>query len=443
LINTRETLRVVETWNIDNESNLEDSDKNSQDSYTPNTDMITISDLSKAIDGYLDNPRTDKRILQNRYNVKTEQDLRQTDLNNVLNDLNLMTMAYNNERNTRQQYFLELQQCRIKIEQENPEEYYERILHVFEYTEPVIASANANINNTFVDANKCDVLKTKMAEKYTPVLANDPYTTLNSAIVTLTTFLVWLKGKYSTETVGSKQMAKRFLSQEQFNSTDTPDIYRKRIRPYLTYIPYADLLPYIYDHLPKNIEVRMRINPPADINAFFISFITIYRELNQKQAFQVRQNKKHQQNDNIISQPIVPQPASSSLDMEKRFQDELAKRDVKYEAEMEKLRKEVQSSKAQKTQIPVLQTIEPVRQLRSSLSNLKIEEDYKNYYIAKYFNDLGIYSKDNLDSNYPEKPFQRPRTQQKVNSTRLEEKVDEIVNIVSANEGGYDEEKDI
>ncbi|CAG8614857.1 8375_t:CDS:2, partial [Diversispora eburnea] len=137
LINTRETLRVAEAWNIDNESNSEDSNKNSQDSYTPNTDMTTIPDLSKAIDGYLDNPRTDRRILvdqikratrqirrkytndqtylineqQNRYNAETERDLRQTDLDNALNDLNLMTMAYNNERNTRQQYFLELQQC--------------------------------------------------------------------------------------------------------------------------------------------------------------------------------------------------------------------------------------------------------------------------------------------------------------------------------------------
>ncbi|CAG8668459.1 6088_t:CDS:1, partial [Diversispora eburnea] len=146
---------------------------------------------------------------------------------------------------------------------------------------PVIASANANVNNTFLDANKCDILKTKMAGKYTPVPANDPYTATNPVI-----FLTWLKGKYSTETVGSKRMAERFLSQEQFNPTDTPDMYRERIRPYLTYIPYDDLLPYLYDHLPENIEVRMRINPPADINTFFISLTTIYRELNQKQAFQ-------------------------------------------------------------------------------------------------------------------------------------------------------------
>ncbi|CAG8627642.1 2416_t:CDS:2, partial [Diversispora eburnea] len=42
-----------------------------------------------------------------------------------------------------------------------------------------------------------------------------------------------------------------------------------------------------------------------------------------------------------------------------------------------------------------------------------------------------IYSKEDLDSNYPEKFFQRSRTQQKVNFVRLEEKVDEIGNMLS------------
>ncbi|CAG8605871.1 6391_t:CDS:2, partial [Diversispora eburnea] len=47
-----------------------------------------------------------------RYNAEAERDLQQTDLDNALNDLNLMTTAYNNERVTCQQYFLELQQCK-------------------------------------------------------------------------------------------------------------------------------------------------------------------------------------------------------------------------------------------------------------------------------------------------------------------------------------------
>ncbi|CAG8468359.1 3545_t:CDS:1, partial [Acaulospora morrowiae] len=118
----------------------------------------------------------------------------------------------------------------------------------------------------------------------------------------------------------------------------------------------------------------------------------------------------------------------------------LAKQKFEYNTEIEKLRKEVlqsngasplQSQKMQKTQAPVLQTVEPVRQPRAPPSNLKTEEDYEKYYLAKFFNNLGIYGNEDLDSNYPKKPFQRSRPQQKDNSIRLEEKVDEIGHMLS------------
>ncbi|CAG8590437.1 7964_t:CDS:2, partial [Diversispora eburnea] len=66
-------------------------------------EITTIPELAKAIDNYLDNPRTDRRILINQIKRATQQiqrDLRQTDLDNVLNDLNLRTIAYNNKRTT-------------------------------------------------------------------------------------------------------------------------------------------------------------------------------------------------------------------------------------------------------------------------------------------------------------------------------------------------------
>ncbi|CAG8635479.1 5055_t:CDS:2, partial [Diversispora eburnea] len=146
----------------------------------------------------------------------------------------------------------------------------------------------------------------------------------------------------------------------------------------------------------------------------------------------------------------------------------LAKQKSNYDAEIEKLKKEVQSSKAQ------------APTARSPPSNLKTEEDYKNYYAAKYFNDLGIYSNEDLDSHYPKKPFQR--TNQSARMDRIELKVDKIGQMTSqfgkmvlenqskkpvaklnrtqqcypfqpinssvsaneeGNEGGYDEEKDI
>nr|CAG8574122.1 3960_t:CDS:2 [Entrophospora candida] len=134
-------------------------------------------------------------------------------------------------------------------------------------------------------------------------------------------------------------------------------------------------------------------------------------------------------NSKIIEAPVI----SQSPDIQKMINETLEKQKSSYiealekqksdsDAVIEKLRKEVQSQKAQKTQAPV----EPVRQPRGPPSNLKTEKDYENYYLAKYYNDLGIYD---LDSNYPEKPFQR--TNQSARMDRIESKVDEIGQMTS------------
>ncbi|CAJ0829002.1 21914_t:CDS:2 [Entrophospora sp. SA101] len=123
-------------------------------------------------------------------------------------------------------------------------------------------------------------------------------------------------------------------------------------------------------------------------------------------------------NSKIIEAPVI----SQSPDIQKMINEALEKQKSDSDAVIEKLRKEVQSQKAQKTQAPV----EPVRQPRGPPSNLKTEKDYENYYLAKYYNDLGIYD---LDSNYPEKPFQR--TNQSARMDRIESKVDEIGQMTS------------
>src|SRR5581483_8831749 len=105
-------------------------------------EMATIAELADTIDGYLDIPGTNRTILSNqikrvtrqirrkynnlqtdlineqqrRYNAEAERDIRQTELTQTQGDLNLITTAYNNERVVCQQYFLELQQCRIRID---------------------------------------------------------------------------------------------------------------------------------------------------------------------------------------------------------------------------------------------------------------------------------------------------------------------------------------
>ena len=44
----------------------------------------------------------------------------------------------------------------------------------------------------------------------------------------------------------------------------------------------------------------------------------------------------------------------------------------------------------------------------------------KNYYIAEFLKDLDLLNKEDLDSDYPVKPFQRPRPQRNNISTRID-----------------------
>jgi hypothetical protein len=59
------------------------------------------------------------------------------------------------------------------------------------------------------------------------------------------------------------------LISDKFLSIDTPETYEKRIRPRVDALPFADALPILYSHLPENLELRIKIGNPVDLNAFF------------------------------------------------------------------------------------------------------------------------------------------------------------------------------
>ncbi|CAG8634611.1 5128_t:CDS:2, partial [Diversispora eburnea] len=225
---------------------------------------------------------------------------------------------------------------------------------------------NANAGD-FNDIVKCNILKSMIGEKYAPVSFQNNF--VNPA----------------RDTIGNQQLAIQRLTQEKYQPYDTPDTYEARIRPLI--IRVAD----------NDVQVL----------GFLKSHLTVYQQSSY--------------NTKIIEVPIP--------DTQKMIDEALAKQKSNYDAEIEKLRKEVQSSKAQKTQAPVPQTVEPVRQPRGPPSNLKTEEDYGKYYLSKFLNDLGIYSKEDLDLNYTEKPFQR--TNQFTRMDRIESKVDEIGQMTS------------
>ncbi|CAG8459553.1 631_t:CDS:2 [Cetraspora pellucida] len=92
---------------------------------------------------------------------------------------------------------------------------------------------------------------------------------------------------------------------------------------------------------------------------------------------------------------------------------------------------------AQKAQAPASQTVKPVRQPRGLLPSLQTEEGMENFHLSQYLNNLGIFSTEDFDRNYPIKPFQKPHqgrlysSNQNARMDRIESKVDEISQITS------------
>jgi transcription elongation factor Elf1 len=147
---------------------------------------------------------------------------------------------------------------------------------------------------------RCQVMINKMAGRFAPVSANDPYTGGNPAINTEPLFQNWLRGKYREVMVGTNRGAIFALVNEKFSEIDTPDSYEKRIIPLVQAMPDADALPYLYNHLPVNLEMRIRIANPATIQAFFTEL----------------RNKWHESGGRRAQAPVVMQP-QSNISLEK------------------------------------------------------------------------------------------------------------------------------
>ena len=119
--------------------------------------------------------------------------------------------------------------------------------------------------------------------------------------------------------------------------------------------------------------------------------------------------------------------------MQKAIQNALVQQKTENQALVKKVT-ELQSQMAQQTQVPAPQTVEPVRQPKGPPSSLKTEEGLKNYYVSEYLKEIGLLSKEELDSDYPVKNFQRSRPQRSNNSVRfdrIEEGLDETRDAVN------------
>jgi len=136
---------------------------------------------------------------------------------------------------------------------------------------------NANAGD-FDNAYKCEILKSMMGGKYIPVPANNGLVAGNPAINTPDTLRAWMRAKYQRETVGNQQSAIQRLTQERFQSYDTPDTYETRIRPLLLEVADNDaqVLGFLKSQLTGDLYMMMRIANSGGIDAFFTELKTMW-----------------------------------------------------------------------------------------------------------------------------------------------------------------------
>ncbi|CAB5376580.1 unnamed protein product [Rhizophagus irregularis] len=211
--------------------------------------------------------------------------------------------------------------------QEPPDEYLDNIWNSIVHLEPDMTDLeNANAGD-FNDAIKCGLLKTKLAGKYIPVPAQDPYNG-NANIDTPARLQAWMNSKYQRENIGTQQVAIQKLAQEKFRSTDSPDTYEKRIRPLLLGIPNndANTVGFFKSHLSDwgDLYIWMRSANPAiaGINEFFTELKNLWLERNPN--IHASQNNSPAEIDKLNSkiaslQAQLAQPAQvyASADFEK------------------------------------------------------------------------------------------------------------------------------
>src|ERR1044072_5070075 len=154
--------------------------------------------------------------------------------------------------------------------QEEPDSYYAKLRNMNKKARPLAVVCF----NAVVITNK---MREKMTGRFHPVPVNNPYNG-NNPINNEAEFLNWLQGKYREVMVGTNRDALRALMSERFSAMDTSDTYEKRIKPFVQSIAYAEVLPYLYEHMPQYIEMRLRQANPNNLDAFFTDLRRIWLE---------------------------------------------------------------------------------------------------------------------------------------------------------------------
>ncbi|RHZ89249.1 hypothetical protein Glove_16g129 [Diversispora epigaea] len=130
----------------------------------------------------------------------------------------------------------------------------------------------------FNDAVKTRILSSRLAERFIPP---DPFQNrAGNQVNTPILFLDWLEDKYREIMIGTSQASMKALINEKFSPLDTPNSYKQRIHTFTHSIADADCLPILYNHLPENLKLRVRMTAPATKDAFFTNLRNCWLESN-------------------------------------------------------------------------------------------------------------------------------------------------------------------
>jgi hypothetical protein len=91
---------------------------------------------------------------------------------------------------------------------------------------------------------------------------------------------------------GSELVIRRKMLLEKFHDSDTPESYEERIQPWIKGIEFEDALDALYDHLPEELEIRMRITKPKSLNEFFIALNKEWLEVKGKTSMENKIEKQ-------------------------------------------------------------------------------------------------------------------------------------------------------
>jgi hypothetical protein len=106
--------------------------------------------------------------------------------------------------------------------------------------------------------------------------------------------------------IGTTQASMQALMNEKFSPFDIPESYEQRIRPFTYSIVDANCLPILYNHLPENLELRVRISNSVTKDAFFTNLRNCWLESKGHRAIQNPQQTIPIQNNPQPIQQINP-----------------------------------------------------------------------------------------------------------------------------------------